>query len=101
MQRYVYLLVLILDLHVAGHVVTAAFRKGGVLDIADESIEARFERRDIAGICNAAGNVVGLMPHPEHAVEAGFGPDSTEGPRSGVDGLPFFTSVVSGMLARA
>ena len=31
-------------------------------------------RRDIAGISNAAGNVVGLMPHPEHAVEAGFGP---------------------------
>jgi phosphoribosylformylglycinamidine synthase I len=25
--------------------------------------------RDIAGICNAAGNVVGLMPHPEHAVD--------------------------------
>ncbi len=25
--------------------------------------------RDIAGITNAAGNVVGLMPHPEHAVE--------------------------------
>jgi len=25
--------------------------------------------RDIAGISNAAGNVVGLMPHPEHAVE--------------------------------
>ncbi|MFM9135714.1 MAG: phosphoribosylformylglycinamidine synthase subunit PurQ, partial [bacterium] len=27
-------------------------------------------RRDIAGISNAAGNVVGLMPHPEHAVES-------------------------------
>ena len=25
--------------------------------------------RDIAGVCNAAGNVVGLMPHPEHAVD--------------------------------
>ena len=25
--------------------------------------------RDIAGICNEAGNVVGLMPHPEHAVD--------------------------------
>ena len=31
-------------------------------------------RRDIAGIANAAGNVVGLMPHPEHAVEALTGP---------------------------
>ena len=26
--------------------------------------------RDIAGVTNAAGNVVGLMPHPEHAVDA-------------------------------
>ena len=24
---------------------------------------------DIAGVCNAAGNVMGLMPHPEHAVD--------------------------------
>ncbi len=30
---------------------------------------------DIAGLSNERGNVVGLMPHPEHAVEAGFGPD--------------------------
>jgi phosphoribosylformylglycinamidine synthase subunit PurQ / glutaminase len=28
--------------------------------------------RDIAGVCNEAGNVVGLMPHPEHAVDAGL-----------------------------
>ena len=41
--------------------------------------------RDIAGITNARGNVVGLMPHPEHAVEPGFGP--------GTDGLGFFTLV--------
>ncbi|HET8718538.1 MAG TPA: phosphoribosylformylglycinamidine synthase subunit PurQ [Nocardioidaceae bacterium] len=39
--------------------------------------------RDIAGISNERGNVVGLMPHPEHAVEEGFGP--------GTDGLGFFT----------
>jgi len=25
--------------------------------------------RDIAGVCNEAGNVMGLMPHPEHAVD--------------------------------
>ena len=37
-------------------------------------------RRGIAGISNAAGNVVGLMPHPEHAVEPGFGPDGAAGP---------------------
>ena len=35
-------------------------------------------RRDIAGISNAAGNVVGLMPHPEHAVEALTGPEGHE-----------------------
>ena len=50
---------------------------------------------DIAGITNERGNVVGLMPHPEHAVELGFGPQGAERMRSGLDGLPFFTSVVS------
>lgn len=55
-------------------------------------------RRDIAGITNAAGNVVGLMPHPEHAVEPGFGPDSADGPRRGTDGLGFFTSVLSSLV---
>jgi phosphoribosylformylglycinamidine synthase len=51
-------------------------------------------RNDIAGVTNEAGNVVGLMPHPEHAVEPGFGPDGPGGPRSGVDGLGFFASAV-------
>ncbi|QFG23553.1 phosphoribosylformylglycinamidine synthase subunit PurQ [Actinomadura sp. WMMB 499] len=41
---------------------------------------------DIAGITNEAGNVVGLMPHPEHAVESLTGPST--------DGLGFFTSIV-------
>ena len=49
---------------------------------------------DIAGITNARGNVVGLMPHPEHAIEAGFGPDTADAMRSGIDGLTFFTSVI-------
>ena len=58
-------------------------------------------RRGIAGITNAAGNVVGLMPHPEHAIEEGFGPDTSLAMRSGVDGLTFFTSVIqSSLLAR-
>ena len=35
------------------------------------------------------------MPHPEHAVEPGFGPDTEGGLRTGLDGLPFFTSVLS------
>ncbi|GAA2655569.1 phosphoribosylformylglycinamidine synthase subunit PurQ [Streptomyces aculeolatus] len=43
--------------------------------------------RDIAGIANEAGNVVGLMPHPEHAVEALVGTGRT-------DGLAFFTSIL-------
>jgi phosphoribosylformylglycinamidine synthase len=55
-------------------------------------------RRDIAGITNAAGNVVGLMPHPEHAVEPGFGPDGADGPRRGTDGLRFFTSVIGSLV---
>ncbi|MEU8188160.1 phosphoribosylformylglycinamidine synthase subunit PurQ [Micromonospora carbonacea] len=43
-------------------------------------------QRDIAAITNPAGNVVGIMPHPEHAVEALTGPS--------LDGLGFFTSVL-------
>ena len=43
-------------------------------------------QRDIAAIANEAGNVVGLMPHPEHAVEALTGPS--------LDGLGFFTSIL-------
>ncbi|GAB3399487.1 phosphoribosylformylglycinamidine synthase subunit PurQ [Schumannella luteola] len=56
---------------------------------------------DIAGLTNARGNVVGLMPHPEHAVEAGFGPDTDAAMRSGIDGLKFFTSILESTLARA
>lgn len=55
--------------------------------------------RDIAGICNRTGNVVGLMPHPEHAVEAGYGPDGPLGPNTGTDGAGFFTSVLTHLLA--
>jgi phosphoribosylformylglycinamidine synthase I len=54
---------------------------------------------NIAGITNDRGNVVGLMPHPEHAVEQGFGPDTSAAMRSGTDGLTFFTSALSGFLA--
>jgi len=50
---------------------------------------------DIAGLTNERGNVVGLMPHPEHAVEPGFGPDRPEAMRSGTDGLKFFQSVIT------
>jgi phosphoribosylformylglycinamidine synthase subunit PurQ / glutaminase len=48
----------------------------------------------IAGVCNAEGNVVGLMPHPEHAVDSLTGPSA--------DGLGFFASVVAaGVMTRA
>jgi len=47
-------------------------------------------QHDIAGITNERGNVVGLMPHPEHAVEDLTGPSMG----SGTDGLGFFTSLV-------
>jgi len=47
--------------------------------------------RDIAGITSARGNVVGLMPHPEHAVESLTGPST--------DGLGFFTSILHGLVS--
>ena len=47
--------------------------------------------RDIAGITNERGNIVGLMPHPEHCVEPGFGPS--------LDGIPFFTSALRAVAA--
>jgi phosphoribosylformylglycinamidine synthase I len=50
---------------------------------------------DVAGVSNERGNVVGLMPHPEHATEPGFGPDTAEAMASGTDGLRFFASVMS------
>lgn len=49
--------------------------------------------RHIAGITNERGNVVGLMPHPEHAVETGYGPS--------VDGRGFFTSIITSTLESA
>ncbi|SEB80988.1 phosphoribosylformylglycinamidine synthase subunit I [Paramicrobacterium humi] len=55
--------------------------------------------RDIAGVTNERGNVVGLMPHPEHAIEPGFGPDTDAAMRSGVDGLRFFTSAIQALQA--
>ena len=54
---------------------------------------------DIAGVANERGNVVGLMPHPEHAVEPGFGPDTSSAMRSGIDGLRIFQSVLQAVLA--
>ncbi len=88
----------------AGQVVTVPVKNGEGAFVADERTLDELEEtgrvvayyeggnpngslRDIAGICNEAGNVVGLMPHPEHAVEDLTGP--------GTDGLRFFTSVLT------
>ncbi len=48
-------------------------------------------QRDIAGVSSANGRVVGLMPHPEHAIEALTGPSD--------DGLGLFYSALDAVLA--
>ena len=48
--------------------------------------------RDIAGVVNEAGNVLGLMPHPEHAVDPLTGSD---------DGLALFRALVGAPQATA
>jgi phosphoribosylformylglycinamidine synthase len=90
----------------AGQEVTIVLKNGEGSYVADEHtldmleaegrVVARYvdnpngSQRAIAGIANAAGNVVGLMPHPEHAVESLCGP--------GTDGLGFFSSLDSAAL---
>ena len=49
-------------------------------------------RNLIAGITNSRGNVVGLMPHPEHAIDSLTGPSA--------DGRAFFTSILSQMVGK-
>ena len=88
----------------AGQEITVPLKSGEGAYAADEATLDELERtgrvvvrysrtapngaaRDIAGIRNENGNVVGLMPHPEHAIDALTGPSA--------DGLGFFTSVVS------
>jgi phosphoribosylformylglycinamidine synthase subunit PurQ / glutaminase len=46
----------------------------------------------IAGVASAAGNVLGMMPHPEHAVDPDLGPTG---------GQPLFESLLSSVLAKA
>lgn len=54
---------------------------------------------DIAGLRDPSGRIVGLMPHPEHAVEPGFGPDTDTAMKSGIDGLAMFTSAVRSVIS--
>lgn len=64
---------------------------------AEERVIARYignpngSYRDIAGITNESRTVVGIMPHPEHAIDPLTGPTA--------DGLAFFTSVVTSLKA--
>jgi phosphoribosylformylglycinamidine synthase I len=91
----------------AGQVITVPVKNGEGCYVADQATLDELEAegrvvayyvggnpngslRDIAGVTNARGNVVGLMPHPEHAVEALTGP--------GTDGLGFFTSVLKALV---
>lgn len=55
--------------------------------------------RGIAGVMNAQANVVGVMAHPENAVEAGFGPDGASTLRSGTDGMALFAGMVGALAA--
>jgi len=71
--------------HVLFRYVTA---NGHVTDRANPNGSAR----NIAGIVNAAGNVLGMMPHPERALDAKLG---------STDGLPLFTSILESFMAGA
>jgi len=93
----------------AGQEITIVLKNGEGGYVADEDTLDRLEGegrvvvrylgdnpngsfRDIAGIANERGNVVGLMPHPEHNVDPLTGP--------GTDGVPFFSSVANFLSAR-
>ena len=61
-----------------------------VLRYADKNPNG--SQNNIAGISNARGNVVGVMPHPEQAIEDLTGPSE--------DGLTFFTSILHSLVGR-
>jgi len=62
------------------------FRYANAAGEGDEAVNPNGTLHNIAGVTNAKGNVVGLMPHPEHAVEALLG---------GEDGRKIFLSVLA------
>ena len=69
-----------------GHVV---FRYVTASGETAESANPNGSLRNIAGIVNAHGNVLGMMPHPERAMEPALG---------STDGLPLFQSILESML---
>ena len=93
--------------YVAGQELTVVLKSGEGAYVADEATLAGLAARgqilaryadgnpngsagDVAGVVSEAGNVVGLMPHPEHAVDPLTGPSA--------DGLGFFASVVKAVV---
>ncbi|MCS4485009.1 phosphoribosylformylglycinamidine synthase subunit PurQ [Gleimia sp. 6138-11-ORH1] len=104
------------NLFTVGEEITIPLKNGEGCYVADDELLARLEGegqvvfryvdfnpngslQDIAGISNAAGNIVGLMPHPEHAVETGFGPQTANQAHGGIDGLRIFQSALSSLLS--
>jgi phosphoribosylformylglycinamidine synthase subunit PurQ / glutaminase len=71
--------------------VIARYVDSNALQTAAAHANPNGSMRDIAGITNQRGNVVGLMPHPEHAIDPLTGPSA--------DGLTFFTSIVKALIA--
>ena len=69
-----------------------AFRYSSPDGIVDEAHNPNGATNNIAGVRNAAGNVVGLMPHPEHAVDPDVGPTG---------GQALFASLLQAALAGA
>jgi phosphoribosylformylglycinamidine synthase len=69
-----------------------AFRYVDADGRASDAANPNGSARGIAGILNDAGNILGLMPHPERAVEALLG---------STDGLPLFTSLASSLAVAA
>ena len=89
--------------YAAGQELTVVLKSGEGAYVADEQTLAGLAARgqilaryadgnpngsvaDIAGVVSESGNVAGLMPHPEHAIDLLTGPAA--------DGLGFFTSVL-------
>jgi len=75
--------------YVADEATLAALEAGGQVVARYLGPSPNGSAGDIAGVCDGSGNVVGLMPHPEHAISSLTGPSA--------DGLGFFTSVVSAL----
>jgi phosphoribosylformylglycinamidine synthase I len=70
--------------YVADEATLAGLSAGGQVVLRYDGGNPNGSVGDIAGVCNAEGNVVGVMPHPEHAVGELTGPSA--------DGLGFFAS---------